>query len=183
MQNAFTLSMPTGLKGTQIMKSRTTKGLLPALLFSVSVLFLPTAFANAAQGKCDVTATGLNFPTYNIFNSSSTTATGTIVVTCTIPPQNPAAALSVTISLSPGSSMNFSQRKMTNASGDNLYYNLYTDPSYVTVFGDGNGSSRTLTGFVDKSMPWNLSYFARIPPNQDAVAGSYTDTITVTINW
>lgn len=160
------------------------------MVFPLAILLGIVAFlspeATAAQGSpfnCTITATGINFATYDIFRLSPTTATGSIGVTCNNPPQNPASPLTVTISLSSGSSGTFAQRQMTSSGGDRLSYNLCIDPSCVTVFGDGTGGSRTLTNFVTNAAPWNVTFYGRIPAGQDVSAGSYADSVTVTVDW
>jgi spore coat protein U-like protein len=52
-----------------------------------------------------------------------------------------------------------------------------------TIWGDGGGSSSVQTALVAKDMPWNATLFGRIPARQNVSAGSYSDTITVTIDF
>jgi spore coat protein U-like protein len=133
--------------------------------------------------KCDVTATGLNFGSYDVFSPVPLDSTASINVSCNIPAQNPQAPLAVTISLSPGSSGSFAPRAMQSAGADTLNYNLYANTSMSTIWGDGGGSSSVQTAFVTRDMPWNATLFGRIPAHQNVSAGSYSDTITVTIDF
>jgi spore coat protein U-like protein len=153
------------------------------LLTSVLVLFLQTPTAFALQ--CNVSATGLSFGSYDVFSPHPSDTTGSINVTCNPPSQNPKAPIAVTISLSPGSSGSFGQRQMypLSGGGGRLYYNLYTTASFSTIWGDGSGSSATLSNNVSRDNPWNATIYGRIAPGQDAPVGSYSDVITVRIDW
>lgn len=65
-----------------------------------------------------------------------------------------------------------------------LVYNLYTDNTFGTIWGDGTGTTSTVavagTGMANVG---NTTVFGRIPlaPAQAAVTGIYTDTVLVTI--
>ena len=135
--------------------------------------------------NCQVSAGSLNFPTYDIFSTFPTDSTATLHVSCNAPEQNPHAPLPVTIALSSGASGNFAQRQMLSLAGgtDHLNYNLFTNASYSSIWGDGAGSSITLTNILDKNTPWDAVIYARIPARQNVRAGTYSDVITVTVNW
>jgi spore coat protein U-like protein len=154
------------------------------LLLCLSSLAWPVNRAEAFN--CDVTATGVNFGGYDVFSSVPRDSTGTITVTCNNPDKtdknNPSEDIEVEISLSPGNSGSFSPRQMQSATGDSLSYNLYTIP-FSTIWGDGGGSSSVTTGFVNKDMPLNVIIYGRIPERQNVRAGSYSDNITVTIDF
>ena len=140
--------------------------------------------APSAQAfNCDVTATGLAFGPYDFLASFPTDTTGSVSVSCTIPAQNPHAPLAVTISLSPGSSGSFAQRQMQSGGPDLLSYNLYTNPSFSTIWGDGNGPSSSQTAFITSDTPFTAVIYGRIPAGQKVPVGTYSDVITVTIEW
>jgi spore coat protein U-like protein len=154
-------------------------------LIIMSELFCLLVFAlPAAAFTCRVNATGLNFGSYDVFSTIPKDATSTITVTCKAPPQNPNTPIPVTISLTPGTSGSFAQRQLQRVGGpDQLAYNLFTTPSFSTVWGDGRGSSQTQTNSITTATPWNATLYGRIPARQNISAGSYSDIITVTIDW
>jgi len=133
--------------------------------------------------NCDVTATGLAFGPYDFLASFPTDTTGSVMVSCNIPAQNPHAPLAVTIDLSPGISGSFAQRQMQSSGPDPLYYNLFTNPSFSTIWGDGNGGSSSQTAFVTSDTPYSAVIYGRIPAGQKVPVGTYSDVITVTIEW
>jgi spore coat protein U-like protein len=143
------------------------------------------AFALPADAfNCNINVTGLNFGSYDVFSAIPKDSTATITVTCNAPPQNPNAPIPVLISLSPGNSGSFAQRQLQRLGGPELLaYNLFTTPSFSTVWGDGSGSSQTQTNLVTRSTPWNATIYGRIPAMQNVSVGSYSDVITVTIEW
>ncbi len=151
------------------------------LLLCLSSLAWPVNRAEAFQ--CDVTATGLNFGSYDVFSPVPLDSTASINVSCNIPPQNAHAPLAVTISLSPGNSGSFAPRSMQSAGGDTLDYNLYANATSLSPWGNGSGSSYVQNAPVTSATPWNATIFARIPARQNVRAGSYSDTITVTIDF
>ena len=153
------------------------------LLLYLCIFSLTWAVTQTLAFKCDVTATNLNFGNYDTMAPAPCDSTASINVACNMPPQHPNSPLTVTISISPGSSGSFAQRQMQSTSTDNLNYNLYSNASFSTIWGDGGGSSSTQVGFVTSTTPWDATLYGRIPALQNIRAGSYSDTITVTIDF
>jgi spore coat protein U-like protein len=132
--------------------------------------------------KCNVTATGLSFGGYDALNPVPASATAVIEVTCNIKEKNKAAPLTVSISVSSGSSGNFGQRSMTHVSGaDVLYYNLYMEAGGGGIWGDGGGGSENLVAYVTQEAPVNAKIYGKIPAGQNVLVGSYSDAVTVSI--
>jgi spore coat protein U-like protein len=69
-----------------------------------------------------------------------------------------------------------------------LSYNLYFDAAYTQIRGNGTGGSQqggatfTLTPSAPTGSTTSVIY-GRIPALQDVAAGSYTDTIIVTVTY
>jgi spore coat protein U-like protein len=129
------------------------------------------AFAGTAGAACTISAaTGPAFGSYDPLAPAPLDAAGSITYTCT--PPRP------TVQLSTGSSGTYSARTLRSGSAT-IRYNLYLDAARTQVWGDGSGGTWT-----DRALPGNrtrtLPIYGRIPPLQDAVAGSYFDTIVVT---
>jgi spore coat protein U-like protein len=70
-----------------------------------------------------------------------------------------------------------------------LEYNLYTTNALASVWGDGTASTATRTGTgtgLSAAGEQTLTVYGALPnsaANQDAPAGSYLDTITVTVSY
>jgi spore coat protein U-like protein len=141
-----------------------------------------TTFAVTAtvQSICSTTAAALAFPAYTPGGGAQIGNT-TISVKCT-------KNTPFTVALNAGSTTGdaFAQRLM--ASGTNtLQYNLYTTAALATVFGDGTPGSQTVAGTgLGVATANSVQVFGQVPDsatNQAAVAGSYSDTITVTVTY
>jgi spore coat protein U-like protein len=150
------------------------KLILLATLLLLIMLWLP----KASGDNCDVSATSVAFGSFNTLTGSTVDSTGTITVTCN-------KAIPYTIGLSPGGSGTYSPRSMTNG-GNQLAYNLYSDAGYSQVWGDGTGGSSRVSDSIDLRFGFkNHTVYGRIPlsTQRSAVAGSYSDSITVTVTY
>ncbi|MDN3556612.1 Csu type fimbrial protein [Halomonas maura] len=154
---------------------------LPALLILlVAGLGMPRPAA-ALLESCEVSATGVSFGTYDPLDASDTEAAGNVEVTCTVV----LVGLLVTydIELSTGGSGTYFPREM--ASGTNsLEYQLYTDATRATVWGDGvsGTGTRGFNTFLSVGThTQDYAVYGSIPAGQMVEAGSYSDTITVTV--
>ena len=149
------------------------------LLVAGAVLVL-AFFQNRAeaQASCTITTiTNVAFGNYNVYGASPVDTTGRVRIRCN------AAANPVTVDLSRGHAPSFTPRYMLNGI-QQLNYNLYMDALRTIIWGDGtNGSSHY--GPVDppNNTNVNLDIYARIPAGQDVGTGSYTDSITATVNF
>jgi spore coat protein U-like protein len=137
----------------------------------------------AASAVCSVSATSVGFGGYNPLSPSNTDATGTVTVTCS-------GLLSVLVGyeilLSKGAASTYAPRQMSSG-GNTLNYNLYTNITRTTIWGDNTGGSSRVTGsiLVQLLVPTsnNHTLYGRIPAQQNVATGAYVDTITVTVNY
>ena len=139
-----------------------------------------------AAAVCSVSAVGPAFGVYSPLNASPTLSNGSVTATCNYVSGGPTTVALVS-SYSTGSSGRYSPRTMR--SGANLLnYNLYYDAAFTQIRGDGTGGTQTggATLVVSSSSPTATTssvIYGRIPAGQNAVPGSYLDTITVTITY
>lgn len=113
--------------------------------------------------SCRVTATNLAFGVYDPFAASPLDQTSTVSITCTnLHPYTYSVPTPTA-------------RSMAGPGGATLNYGLYNELARSTGFGaggTGNGSAQSIT------------VYGRVPAGQTlAVAGNYTDTVTVTVNY
>lgn len=147
------------------------------ILVCVAALVMFSASEAHAAPACTISATSVNFGSYNVFAGSSTDSSGTVTINCN------GSAHNVTVTLSQGASSSFNPRTMTNG-GETLTYNLYRDASRTQIWGDGTGGTSTYTN----ANPANntdivLTVYGRVPPSQDVSAGTYSDTVAAVINF
>ena len=142
----------------------------------VAVLLL-WGLAGRAEAACTISTTAVSFGTYDVFNGSATTSTGTITYKCGNADHN------ITITVSTGSSGTFANRTMKKGA-ESLTYNLYRDAAFATVWGDGSGTTGTYQiNNPPNNLNVNLTVYGRVLALQDVSAGSYSDTVIATVNF
>lgn len=158
---------------------------LLARLVAVSFLCLGSGAAMAAcsaMGACSCTIglTSVSFGNYDRLSSSPTDTVGNLKVECvSSDPENS----TFTVAFSAGSSGNSNARAMVKGAYK-IYYNLYTDAVRTVIWGDGSGSGQTIISVFPPSRgAKNFSIYGRIPALQNVPAGTYRDTITVTVTY
>ncbi len=152
------------------------------IFFIFATLFLLFR-AGMALSQCTVSATPMGFGNYDIFSTQPLDTAGTVTINCTsdIVKANLTAGPSQTSGI-------FNPRQMKRSGGtDLLNYNIFTDVARTIIFGNGTGGTadiglRRPTG---KPAPWSqiINIYGRIPTGQDVSVGSYSDTLTITLDW
>ena len=140
----------------------------------------------AAAVSCSVTATGPAFGVYNPLNAAPTLANGQEVVTCTLT-GNATTTVNLVSSFSTGASGSYALRTMLSGA-NTLNYNLYKDAALTQILGNGSGGSQTILASLtltrlNRTRTSTAILYGRVPASQDVPAGSYTDTITVTVTY
>lgn len=150
-----------------------------AVLSSLALLLLLVFAPRADALTCTFgTITGVNFGSYDVLSASPGTGTGTITYSC----RNVGTTAQMTMDLSAGSSGTFANR--TLRSGANiLTYNLYSTASNTQVWGNGTGTTYHFSVDPTDKNAHTLTVYGTIPAGQNVGVGSYTDTITVTMNF
>ena len=151
-----------------------------ALACGLLALFF-SDLAHALVTSCSVSASGVAFGIYDPAAPAATLSSGTIAVNCVVSGatgHNP-----ITIAFSSGGSGTFGSRTMASGT-DTLSYNLYLDAAYTQVWGDGTGGSVTDTQYVTPGKPaFSSTVYGMMPALQSANAGTFSDTITVTVSF
>ena len=139
-------------------------------------LAVAVAWSRTAMAACTISTTPVSFGTYNVFSSTPLDSTGSVTFNC----DNRA---NITITLNNGGATTFNPRRMLKGS-EALNYNLYRDAARTSIWGDGTGGTQV---YSDPRTPRNqnvtLTVYGRIPAGQDVSVGTYTNTVTATINF
>lgn len=158
-------------------------------LIALLYLLLATSGARAlclpAVCSCTLATTNAAFGTYNPLAVGATDTTGGVKVSC-----GGVAGLLIpfNIALSAGSGGSYAGRRLKSG-GNSLAYNLYTDATYSTIWGDGSSATQLLNSGVTLdvlglSPAQNFTIYGRIPARQlTTVPGLYSDTISVTLTY
>ena len=135
------------------------------------------ADAAPAEAGCTVRTTPISFGLYDPLGTTPSASTASLVYRCAPQDRN------ITIMLGTGASGSFTPRKLFDGT-EPLAYNLCRDAACSMTWGDGTGG----TSFYFLRDPPNnqdvvLTIYATLPAGQDVRAGTYTDNVTVVINF
>lgn len=131
---------------------------------------------------CSASIPTLAFGNYNAVSGLPTDSQTTLTVTCS---SLISIMVSYTVTLSAGNSGSTAQRTLLKG-GQSLNYNLYKDVLRSTIWGTGgNGVSDSyLLSILGIGVDHTYIVYGRIPAGQSSAgAGSYSDSITVTVNY
>jgi spore coat protein U domain-containing protein, fimbrial subunit CupE1/2/3/6 len=142
----------------------------------VAVVIL-AGVSRAEAANCSLSTTSILFGTYNVFSSAPVDSTGSVTYRCN------GTTPGVLITITKGQSATFLPRELGKGL-ERLDYNLFRDAARTTVWGDFTGGT---SAFIDIDPPkkedLTVTVYGRIPPGQDISAGSYTDSVTVVMNF
>lgn len=153
-------------------------GVAAAVLTAAPASAETLAVNATVTANCSATTTAVAFGNVNVLSGTNADLTGGLSVTCTN-----GTAWSASADAGTGTGATMASRKMT--SGANLLnYTLYTDTGRTTVWGNAADTTTVkITGTGTGAAQANTIY-GRVPSGQNTVkAGSYADTVTVTITF
>lgn len=157
------------------MKRHAALALCLLLLTALSAQNAATVSASVT-GKCSTSGGTLAFGPYSPLSGSAVDVTGSLTVQCT------RGTPSVTITLDNGSNSARASGGMSRAmsgGGSYLPYEIYTSSAHTTVWNASNSVSYSSTSMAAKS----ISVYGHIPASEDVSAGSYSDSVTATVNF
>lgn len=125
--------------------------------------------------SCNVDASDLPFGDYDPVSAGPLDAATTVDVTCT-------SGTSYVVALDEGlgAGATVAVRRMTGGA-DVLQYSLYRNAGRTNVWGETAGID-TVAG-TGTGLAQTLNVYGRAPANQTAPAGSFSDTVTVTVTY
>lgn len=149
--------------------------IMPGLAVASTATTTMIVSANV-QSACVVTSNNLSFGNYNPTAGGPTDATSTFDVTCT---QGTSFTVGLNAGTKPGATV--TTRQMVNGASS-LGYALYSDTGRSTNWGNTPGTD-TPAATVAGASASIFTIYGRIPALQNVLAGPYTDTVTITINY
>ncbi|MDR3741345.1 MAG: spore coat U domain-containing protein [Terracidiphilus sp.] len=146
----------------------------PAGTYTDTVNSATTSFVLTVviAANCSISANPLAFGSYT---GALLNATTTLSVSCTS-----GTAYNVGLSAGNGSGATVTTRAMTGPSSAQLKYSLFSNSGRTTNWGNTTGS---WVGGTGTGAAQSLSVYGQIPAGQYPTPGSYTDTITATVNY
>jgi spore coat protein U-like protein len=133
--------------------------------------------SDAGAAGCSVSTTSVDFGTYDVFDPAPNDSTGSVTLNCN------GGAKNVTVAINRGGASSFALRRMRQGT-EQLFYNLFVDAARTTIWGDGSSGTQTYdVGNPPNNKDETLTIYARVPAGQDVSSGSYSDSVTVTVNY
>lgn len=152
---------------------------LAALVGATPALAGTTSSAATISGNvvasCTLTPPSIPAIQINPFSGSGNSASANMNVTCT-------NGAPVTIAIDFGQTPNGqTNRQMKDASNNLVSYNVYQDSAFSTLWGSTSGTNTmSITG---TGAPQSIPVYIQATPNQLSVAGSYSDTVSITLAY
>ncbi|MDP3295194.1 MAG: spore coat U domain-containing protein [Nevskia sp.] len=145
-----------------------------ALIALMALLPLPS---QALLATCTASSSSVAFGGYDPISPSADFANGSVTVSCT----GIGLLVSYRILLSGGSSGSTANRTLS-AGGNTLPYNVYTTAGYSTVWDNVTGVTGDFLIALGGTSTAHTVY-GRILAQQPAAAGSYADSLVITVNY
>lgn len=149
---------------------------IAALMCALLAVSLGLCAPNAAHAAtCRVSATAVRFGNYNPLSTVPVNRAGRLIINCS-------GKGTLVAALNTGASGSYTPRYLLSASGDQLDYNLYIDAARSIIWGDGSGSTQTVSRSFNNNRV-RLTVYAQLPAMQNVVAGKYLDHIIATVTF
>jgi len=137
---------------------------------------------------CSASATGVSFGIYDAATTLPNDSTGSLTVSCSYTGGGVQdVGYVVTLSSMNGSSP---ATRWLAAGASQLSYNLYRDAARTQIWGNGTSGSFVVSGSVkpgpgvgNETRSQTYSVYGRVPAQQDADAGDYSDMIVITLTF
>ena len=124
---------------------------------------------------CNLSATAMNFGTLANLTTAQAT-TNQIAITCTT-----GSVYAVALNNGMNGGTGPTNRILVSSTNQKLSYGIFKDAAHVQAWGATSGSN-TLTG-TGTGVSQNLTAYALLPAQGNPSAGTYSDTVVVTINY
>ena len=156
----------------------------------VMPLLLLAAAPPAAAQVCSVSAVGgINFLTYSPASGSPAIASTQVTLQCTYNGTSGSQKVNWDMQLSNGSSGNCNARRLPGPSTDTLSYNIYQNAVANGLWGNVGcatypaGQMTLSPGGGNNTRSVTNTLYGQIPTGQFVSAGTYTENLTLTVNF
>lgn len=139
----------------------------------------------SAEIICVTSVSGVAFGTYEPRQLTPAQVEGSVTVQCRTTALLTLRTVPFTIALSPGGSGSFNRAMSSGA--QRLAYTLLTPTGQI--WGDGTQGTFRVSGVADvpllpgSGLPVTLPIRGMVPAGQQVLAGTYSDTVTVTVEY
>ncbi len=161
-----------------IRQAKTAACTAAIVLGIASTAFAATATSNLTvtaivADTCVVSATALAFATLDASGSTNEVTPGAITLTCT------SNKTGVTVALGGGANEDSGQRRMSDGLGSFVPYNLHSDSVHANAVAVGE---EIFNDDITAATPEIIDVYGQVPAGSYS-AGSFTDTVLITVNY
>jgi len=142
-----------------------------------------------AATDCSITAISVNFGAYDPAATSPDDSVGTVTISCRYV-SGGAERVNYAVMLSNGMNGTSAATRRMGAGTSRLGYNVFIDPARTQAWGNGTGGTVIASGAMtvgpgvgNGTQTVTHTVYGRIPQLQDAVPGTYADTLQVTLTF
>ena len=132
-----------------------------------------TTISGSVAAICSVSAGTLGFGSYS---GSVVDAVATVTVNCS-------NGAPYQVGMGGGASPSGSLRRMAGPAGNYLAYQLYANALRTIAWGDGSAQLGPRRGGTGSGAAQSLAVYGRVPAGQSPAAGSYADSVVVTVEY
>jgi spore coat protein U-like protein len=143
-----------------------------------AALVLAPSVAHATSSCRLMSVTPVGFGAYDPFAQWPTDSVGSVTILCS----GITATPPIVLQLGRGRSSSFFPRSMSGGAYS-LNYNLFIDAGRLGVWGDGSGGTATVTVAAPEGQPVTTQVYGRIYALQSVAAGTYADSVLVTVQF
>jgi spore coat protein U-like protein len=131
------------------------------------------------EARCTYVAvpSTVSFGNYSVFSTNALTTTFIVQIRC-----NPQSGGTLTLSKS-ATNDSFNPRAMGKTT-ERVGYNVFLDAAGSQIFGDGQGGTSASVSFnsTPRDKVFDIPMYFRTTVGEDVTAGTYTDTLTLTLD-
>jgi spore coat protein U-like protein len=155
-----------------------------------AVLALSLHAGTAVAGaNCTISASSVNFGTYDPLLSQPDDSTASVTVTCShVPPG--ASNVSYAIAVTNGQNGTSATTRQMASGTARLGYNVFDDAGRSQVLGTGTGGTIVARGSMtvgpgngNETRSVTHTFYGRVPQALDPVPGAYNDTLLLTLTY
>ncbi len=161
---------------------------LPMSLAVAAPVWAGSGTANLSVGasvanNCIITTTAAAFGAYDPIVTNQTTpldsSNGKVTIACA---KGTTATIGFGVGLNAASATGTSRALIDGTGTHFLNYELYDEPSHTTVWTDTSGGLLASVPAPSRA-PRDFTVYGRVPAGQNVPAGTYSDTVLVTVNF
>jgi spore coat protein U-like protein len=156
--------------------------------FRAGMAMVLSMMADQALSACGIATAPVNlsFGAYTPITfpgkvaSANADSTGSVSISCS----GLAQAVSYALKLSAGRGNILARSMGGTGGGADMTYNLYTNASRTTVWGDGASGASFAGSIAPTDGPVTHTFYGRVPAGQSALrAGTFTDQLVITLEY